>query len=73
VPPEAKIRQLCTRLLAAENDEASKRILHELREALHKNYEGLGEKWREKWSGNIASRKTTWPQTEAFYFLPVLF
>jgi ParB family transcriptional regulator, chromosome partitioning protein len=33
----------------------------------------LGEKWREKWSGNIASRKTTWPQTEAFYFLPVLF
>ena len=42
VPPEAKIRQLCTRLLAAENDEASKRILHELREGLHKNYERLG-------------------------------
>jgi hypothetical protein len=39
--PEAKIRELCTRLLAAENDEASKRILHELREALHKNYERL--------------------------------
>jgi hypothetical protein len=38
---DAKIRQLCTRLLAAENDEGSKRILHELREALHKNYERL--------------------------------
>jgi hypothetical protein len=41
VTPDAKIRQLCTRLLAAENDEASERILHELREALHKNYERL--------------------------------
>ena len=41
VTPEAKIRQLCTRLLAAEKDEGSKRILHELREALHKNYERL--------------------------------
>ena len=39
--PEAKIRELCTRLLAAENDEASERILHELKEALHKNYERL--------------------------------
>jgi hypothetical protein len=38
VTPEAKIRQLCTRLLAAENDEGSKRILHELRVALHKNW-----------------------------------
>jgi len=33
VTPEAKIRQLCTRLLAAVKDEGSKRILHELREA----------------------------------------
>jgi hypothetical protein len=41
VTPEAKIRQLCTRLLAAEKDEGSKRILHELREALHKNHERL--------------------------------
>jgi hypothetical protein len=41
VTPEAKIRQLCNRLLAAENDEAAKRILQELREALHKNYERL--------------------------------
>ncbi len=39
--PEAKIRQLCTQVLAAENDEAAKRILQELREALHKNYERL--------------------------------
>ena len=39
--PEAKIRQLCIRLLAAEKDEGSKRILHELREALRKNYERL--------------------------------
>jgi hypothetical protein len=30
------------RLLATENDEASKRILQELREALHKNYKRLG-------------------------------
>jgi hypothetical protein len=64
VTPEAKIRQLCIRLLAAEKDEGSKRILHELREALHKNHESLSEKWREKWSGNIASMKMTWPQTE---------
>ena len=39
--PEAKIRELCTQLLAAENDEAAKRILQELRDALHKNYERL--------------------------------
>jgi len=64
VTPEAKIRQLCTRLLAAEKDEGSKRILHELREALHKNHESVTEKWREKWSGNIASMKMTWPQTK---------
>ena len=37
----SQIRQLCTRLLAAENDEGSKRILHELIEALHKSYEKL--------------------------------
>ena len=41
VTPEGKIRLLCTRLLAAENDDASKRILNELREALHKNYKRL--------------------------------
>jgi hypothetical protein len=41
VTTEAKIRQLCTQLLAAENDEAANRILHELRDALHKHYEKL--------------------------------
>lgn len=39
--PEAKIRQLSTLLLAAENDEAANGIVAELREALHKNYERL--------------------------------
>jgi hypothetical protein len=44
VTPEAKIRQLCTRLLAAEDEEDTKRILQELREALHKNHERLRRK-----------------------------
>jgi hypothetical protein len=39
VTPEAKIRQLCTQLLAAENDEAAKRILQELRHAVHRDYQ----------------------------------
>jgi hypothetical protein len=41
VTPEAKIRQLCTQVLAAENDEAAKRILQELRHALHEYCERL--------------------------------
>jgi len=64
VTPAANIRQLCTRLLEAENDEAAKRILSgtEKREYCAR----LSEKWREKWSGNIASIKMTWPQTVRF-------
>jgi hypothetical protein len=38
VTPEAKIRQLSTLLLAAENDEAANRILADLRDALHEYY-----------------------------------
>ena len=32
VTPETKIRQLCARLIAAENDEAAERMLHELKQ-----------------------------------------
>jgi len=35
VTPEAKIRALCTFLLAAESDKAANRILADLRDALH--------------------------------------
>jgi hypothetical protein len=38
---EAKIRELCTRLLASQSDEAAKRILLELRDALHEHCESL--------------------------------
>jgi len=41
VTPEAKIRQLCARLIAAENDEAAERILQGLRHALHEYCEML--------------------------------
>jgi hypothetical protein len=41
VTPEAKSVNSVPDSPAAENDEASTRILHELREALHKNYERL--------------------------------
>jgi hypothetical protein len=41
VNPEAKIRELCTRLLAAQNDEAANRTLQELRDALHEYCERL--------------------------------
>jgi hypothetical protein len=41
VTPEAKIRQLCTRLLAAQNDEAANRTLVDLRDALHEYCETL--------------------------------
>jgi hypothetical protein len=35
VTPEAKIRELCALLVAAENDEAVKHILADLRDAIH--------------------------------------
>jgi hypothetical protein len=35
VTPEAKIRELCTRLLAAQSDEAANDTLLELRDAIH--------------------------------------
>lgn len=38
---EGKIRQLCARLIAAENDEAAERILQELRPALREYCERL--------------------------------
>jgi hypothetical protein len=41
VKPEAKIRQLCAQLIAAENDEAAEKILEELRHALHEYCERL--------------------------------
>jgi hypothetical protein len=41
VTAEGKIRELCTQVLAAENDEAANRILPELRDALHENCEKL--------------------------------
>jgi len=41
VIPEAKIRQLCSQLIAAENDEAANRVLQELRGALHEHCERL--------------------------------
>jgi hypothetical protein len=41
VTPEDKIRELCTQVLAAQNDEAANRILPELRDALHAHCERL--------------------------------
>jgi hypothetical protein len=41
VTPEDKIRELCTQVLAAQNDEAANRILPELRDALHEHCERL--------------------------------
>lgn len=41
VTPEAKIRELCTLIATAENDEAANRILADLRDALHKYCEKL--------------------------------
>jgi len=38
---EGKIRQLCARLIAAENDEVAQRILQELRPALREYGERL--------------------------------
>ena len=38
---EAKIRNLCTRLLATQSDEAANAILVELRDALHEHCESL--------------------------------
>jgi hypothetical protein len=41
VTAEDKIRELCTQLLAAQNDEAANRILPELTDALHEHCETL--------------------------------
>jgi hypothetical protein len=41
VTTEDKIRELCTQVLAAQNDEAANRILPELRDALHAHCERL--------------------------------
>ena len=41
VTAEDKIRELCTQVLAADNDEAADRILSELRDALHEHCERL--------------------------------
>jgi hypothetical protein len=41
VTPEDKIRKLCTQVLAAQNDEATNKILPELRDALHEHCERL--------------------------------
>ena len=38
---EDKIRDLCIRVLAAEDDEATNRILPQLRDALHEHCERL--------------------------------
>jgi hypothetical protein len=41
VTAEDKIRELCTQVLAAQNDEAANRILPALRDALHEHCEKL--------------------------------
>jgi hypothetical protein len=41
VTAEDKIRELCTQVLAAENDEAANRLVPELRDALHEHCERL--------------------------------
>jgi hypothetical protein len=41
VTSAAKIRELCTQVLTAQNDEAANRILPELRDALHEHCESL--------------------------------
>jgi len=41
VTAEEKIRELCVQVLAAQNDEATDRILPELRDALHEYCERL--------------------------------
>ena len=41
VTAEDKIRELCTQVLTAQNDEAAHRILPELRDALHAHCERL--------------------------------
>jgi hypothetical protein len=41
VTAEDKIRELCTQVLAAQNDEVANRILPELRDALHEHCERL--------------------------------
>ena len=41
VTAEEKIRELCVRVMAAQNDEATDRILPELRDALHEYCERL--------------------------------
>lgn len=38
---EDKIRELCTQVLAAQNDEAANKILPELRDALHEHCKRL--------------------------------
>jgi hypothetical protein len=41
VTSDAEIRELCAKVLAAENDEATNRLLPELRDALHEHCERL--------------------------------
>jgi hypothetical protein len=41
VTAEEKIRELCTRLVASQNDEATNRILPQLRDAIHEHCEKL--------------------------------
>jgi hypothetical protein len=61
VTPEAKIRQLCTQLIAAENDEAANMILQELRDGLHEYCERLRRVVAREYPFH---KKMTWPQTE---------
>jgi hypothetical protein len=55
-------------VLAAQNDEATNRILPELRDALHEHSERL----RLRVAQEYPSTKMTWPLTEPFYFLTSL-
>jgi hypothetical protein len=44
VTSETKIRELCTMLLASQNDEAANRILPELKDAIHEHCERVRAK-----------------------------